>query len=96
MSHRSIGPDDPNYSQMRRRLLVTWLKTLLGYGAMGALIFAAFAGFGYSYRFQLGFGLLRLQLPFPARLRPALVLGSCSELVVQRQNRYRHDQVHSC
>lgn len=63
MSHRSIGPDDPKYPQMRRRLLVTWLKTLLGYGAMGALVFAAFAGFGYSYRFQLGFGLLWFLVP---------------------------------
>lgn len=63
MQPRIIGPDDPKYSQMRRRLLVTWLKTLAGYGAMGALVFAAFAGFGYSYEFKLGFGLLWFLVP---------------------------------
>lgn len=63
MSHRVIGPDDPKFSQIRRRMLVTWLKTILGYLAMGGLCWAAFAGFGYSYRFQLGFGLLWFLVP---------------------------------
>lgn len=65
MSHkyRVIGPDDPKYPQIRRRMLETWGKTILGYLAMGGLVFAAFAGFGYSYRFQLGFGLLWFLVP---------------------------------
>lgn len=63
MPHKVIGPEDPNFSKMRQRLLITWLKTLLGYAAMGGLVFAAFAGFGYSYRFQLGFGLLWFLVP---------------------------------
>ncbi|MBX9941008.1 MAG: M48 family metalloprotease [Candidatus Obscuribacterales bacterium] len=61
--YRIIGPDDPNYSRMKKRLLETWLKTLAGYGLMGLLVFAAFWGFGYSYRFQLGFGLLWFLVP---------------------------------
>lgn len=63
MSHQVIGPDDPKFSQIRKRLLFTWLKTIAGYLAMGALCWAAFAGFGYSYRFQLGFGLLWFLVP---------------------------------
>ncbi|HMW92157.1 MAG TPA: M48 family metalloprotease [Candidatus Obscuribacter sp.] len=61
--YRIIGPDDPNFPKMRQRLLVTWLKTILGYLAMGGLALAAFAGFGFSYRFQMGFGLLWFLVP---------------------------------
>lgn len=61
--YKVIGPDDPKYSQIKHRLLVTLGKTFLGYLAMGALVWAAFAGFGYSYRFQLGFGLLWFLVP---------------------------------
>lgn len=61
--YRVIGPDDPKFPQIRRRMLETWGKTILGYLAMGGLVWAAFAGFGYSYRFQLGFGLLWFLVP---------------------------------
>lgn len=61
--HRVIGPDDPNFGAIRRRLIVTWLKTLLGYGVMGGLIYAALVGFGSSYQFKLGFGTLWVFLP---------------------------------
>lgn len=47
--------------RIRRRMLETWGKTILGYLAMGGLVWAAFAGFGYSYRFQLGFSTLVYQ-----------------------------------
>lgn len=61
--HRVIGPDDPNFPAIRRRLIVTWVKTILGYLAMGGLIVGALALFGFTYKFQLGFGLLWILLP---------------------------------
>lgn len=63
MAHRIIPHDDPKFPAIRRRLIITWLKTILGYLAMGGLCFAAFAGFGFSYKFQLGFGTLWMLLP---------------------------------
>ncbi|MBY0552552.1 MAG: M48 family metalloprotease [Candidatus Obscuribacterales bacterium] len=63
MAHRIIPHDDPKFPAIRRRLIITWLKTILGYLAMGGLCFAAFAGFGFSYKFQLGFGTLWMILP---------------------------------
>lgn len=62
-THRVIGPDDPHYPAIRRRLIVTWLKTILGYLAMGGLIILALKFFGSSYHFQLGFGTLWILLP---------------------------------
>lgn len=61
--HRVIGPDDPRYPAVRRRLIETWIKTILGYLAMGGLIFAALWGFGFSYKFQFGFSTLWILLP---------------------------------
>jgi len=61
--HRVIGPDDPKFPAIRRRLIETWIKTLLGYLAMGGLIFAALWGFGFSYQFKLNFSLLWIFLP---------------------------------
>lgn len=52
-----------NRAEMRRQLYKTLAKTLGGYAAMGLLVFAAFAGFGYSYQFKLGFGLLWFLVP---------------------------------
>src|SRR5207237_7460791 len=48
---------------IRKRLIETWLKTVLGYLAMGGLVLAAFKAFGSSYHFQFGFGLLWIFLP---------------------------------
>jgi heat shock protein HtpX len=75
--HRVIGPDDPNFPAIRRRLIVTWIKTILGYLAMGGLILAALAVFGFTYKFQLGFSLLWILLPvvmwwFSAKIALAL------------------------
>lgn len=58
--HRVLGPDEVRKAA-RRRLLVTWGYTLLGYLAMGALILAALWGFGFQ--FKLGFGILWCLLP---------------------------------
>jgi len=63
MAQRVIGPDDPHFPAIRRRLVITWLKTLLGYLAMGGLIFAALHSFGSSFHFQAGFSLLWVLLP---------------------------------
>lgn len=63
MAHRIIPHDDPKFPAIRRRLIMTWLKTILGYLAMGALCFGAFAFFGFSYKFQLGFSTLWTVLP---------------------------------
>src|SRR5689334_13958568 len=65
MRHRVIGPDDPKFGAIRRRIIVTWLKTLAGYAMMGALIFAALAIFGSSAHLKFGFGLLWILLPIP-------------------------------
>jgi Zn-dependent protease with chaperone function len=58
-----IPTDDPRYPAIRRRRIETWLMTLGGFFAMGALIFAALWVFDFSYRLQFGFGLLWLFLP---------------------------------
>lgn len=63
MAHRVIPHDDPKFPQIRRRLIETWLKTILGYVLMGALIFAALWFFGFSYKFKLGFSTLYMLLP---------------------------------
>ncbi len=61
--HRVIGPDDPKYPAIRRRLIVTWLKTILGYLVMVALIMGALHLFGPNYHFHPGWGLLWLVVP---------------------------------
>lgn len=61
--HRILAFDDPMLPNIRRRILETWLKTIAGYLAMGGLIWGALALFGYSYHFQIGWGLLWLFLP---------------------------------
>lgn len=63
MAQRIIPHDDPRFPAVRRRLIETWLKTIFGYLLMGALVFAAFWFFGFSYRFQLGFSTLYMLLP---------------------------------
>jgi heat shock protein HtpX len=65
MAHRVLGFDDPKLPNIRRRIIETWLKTIVGYLAMGGLCLAAFKLFGSSYHFQLGFGLLWIFLPVP-------------------------------
>lgn len=63
--HRVIAPDDPNFPAIRRRLIETTVKTILGYLAMGALIVGALALTGFTYKFQLNFSLLWIVLPVP-------------------------------
>jgi heat shock protein HtpX len=63
MAHRIIPHDDPKLPAIKRRLFITWMKTILGYVAMGALCYGAFALFGFSYQFKLGFGTLWMFLP---------------------------------
>lgn len=63
MTHRVIPKDHPKYPAIRRRLIETWLKTILGFGMMGGLIALALWAFGFSFS-QLGFfGILWLVLP---------------------------------
>ncbi|MBY0359464.1 MAG: M48 family metalloprotease [Candidatus Obscuribacterales bacterium] len=63
MAQRVIPHDDPKYPNIHQRLLVTWLKTIVGYGLMGALIFAALWFFGFSYKIKIGFSTLYMLLP---------------------------------
>jgi len=63
MANKIISSDDPKFNQIRRRMLETWAKTILGYLAMGGLIFGALATFHFSYHLQLGFGLLWFLVP---------------------------------
>lgn len=63
MTHRVIPKDHPKYPAIHRRLIETWLKTILGFGMMGGLIGLALWGFGFSTS-QLGFfSILWLVLP---------------------------------
>ncbi|MCA9802767.1 MAG: M48 family metalloprotease [Cyanobacteria bacterium HKST-UBA02] len=63
MAHRVIPPDDPKFPAIRKQVLINWLKTLTGYLGMGLLIFLALWAFDFTYRFQLGFGLVWFILP---------------------------------
>ncbi|MBZ0184653.1 MAG: M48 family metalloprotease [Candidatus Obscuribacterales bacterium] len=63
MAHRVIPPDHPKYPAIHKQVLINWVKTLAGYLTMGALIFLALWAFDFTYRFQLGFGLLWFLLP---------------------------------
>ena len=63
MAHKVIPPDHPKYPAIRKHIFMSWMKTLLGYGAMGGLIFLALWGFGFTYEFKLSFGLLWMLLP---------------------------------
>lgn len=58
-----IPPDHPKYPAIKRAMILAWLKTILGYSAMGGLILLALWGFGFTYKFQLGFGMLWWLLP---------------------------------
>jgi heat shock protein HtpX len=46
---RVIPPDDPKYPAIRRRLMITWCKTLAGYGMMTALLFIALYAVGFKF-----------------------------------------------
>ncbi len=61
--HRVIGPDDPKYPAIRRRLIWTWLKTILGYLMMGGLIVGALKLFNLHIGVIYGFGLIWVLLP---------------------------------
>ncbi len=63
MRHRVLTPDEPDYKAIRRRLIVTWLKTLLGYFLMGGLIAGAIYYFGGSIQWQFGFGMVWILMP---------------------------------
>jgi heat shock protein HtpX len=63
MRHTLLSLEDQKPAAIRRRLIETWLKTLVGYLGMGALILGAFKLFGSTYHLQLGFGLLWIFLP---------------------------------
>jgi heat shock protein HtpX len=63
MANKIISSDDPKYNQIRRRMLETWAKTIIGYLAMSGLVFGALATFHFSYHLQLGFGLLWFLVP---------------------------------
>lgn len=58
-----IPPDHPKYPAIKHAKTLAWIKTILGYSAMGGLIFLALWGFGFTYKFQLGFGMLWWLLP---------------------------------
>jgi heat shock protein HtpX len=58
-----IPPDHPKYPAIKRAMILAWIKTILGYSAMGGLILLALWGFGFTYKFQLGFGMLWWLLP---------------------------------
>lgn len=58
--HRVLGPQEVEKAA-RRRLLLTWGKTILGYLMMGALVLGAL--FAFDFQFQLGFGILWCALP---------------------------------
>lgn len=63
MAHQVIPPDHPKFPAIKRHIFMSWLKTLVGYTAMGLLIFLALWGFGFTYKFQIGFGLLWYLFP---------------------------------
>ncbi|HEY9684010.1 MAG TPA: M48 family metalloprotease [Oculatellaceae cyanobacterium] len=65
MRHLHTSLEDQKPAAIRRRLIETWLKTLVGYLGMGALVLGAFKLFGSTYHLQLGFGLLWILLPIP-------------------------------
>ena len=58
-----IPPDHPKYPAIKHAKTLAWIKTILGYSAMGGLILLALWGFGFTYKFQLGFGMLWWFLP---------------------------------
>lgn len=58
-----IPPDDPKFPAIKHAQRLAWFKTILGYLAMGGLIFLALWGFGFTYEFKFGFGTLWLLLP---------------------------------
>jgi heat shock protein HtpX len=60
---RVIGPDDPKYPAIRRRLFWTSIKTILGYLAMGGLVALALNFFKLSLSAIYGFGLIWVFLP---------------------------------
>lgn len=61
--HRVIPPDDPKYPAIKRAMMYAWFKTILGYSMMGGLVLLALWGFGFTYEFKLGFGMLWWFLP---------------------------------
>lgn len=63
MRYSIIPHDHPMYPAIKRRLFVTWCKTLLGYLAMCGLVYVAYKGFGSVYEFKFGLGTLWLALP---------------------------------
>lgn len=58
-----IPPDHPKYPAIKHAKTLAWIKTILGYSAMGGLILLALWGFGFTYQFKLGFGMLWWFLP---------------------------------
>ncbi len=93
---RVIPPDDPKFPAIRRRLFVTWLKTILGYLAMGGLCLGAFAFFGFSYRFQFGFGLLWVFLPVVMWWFCAKIALAMSKAVPADPSNPKHKRVLDC
>ena len=61
--HHVLSPHSPDFGAIKRHILISWLKTLAGYGMMGLLIFLALWGFGFTYEFKFGFGLLWFLMP---------------------------------
>jgi heat shock protein HtpX len=59
MARQHVIPHDhPNYPAIRRRMIITWIKTSLGYLTMLALIALALWAFGFNFHFTWGWGLI--------------------------------------
>ncbi len=62
--HTVIPPDHPRYPAIKRAMIIAWSKTIIGYAMMLGLVLLALWGFGFTYKIQLGVGLLWWLLPF--------------------------------
>ena len=94
--HTVIPHDDPKYPAIRRRMIETWLKTILGYLAMGGLCVGAFYAFGATYRFQFGFGLLWIFLPVVMWWFCAKIAIAMTKSVPADPNNPQHKRVLDC
>lgn len=91
-----IPQDDPRYPAIRRRRIETWLMTLAGFFAMGALIFGALWAFDFSYRLTFGFGLVWLLLPVVMWWFCAQIALKMTNSVPADPNNPRHKRVIDC
>lgn len=93
---RVIPPTDPLYPAIRRRLWITWGKTIAGYLAMVALVLVAMWGLGVTPKFTIGNAIWSFVLPLVMWWNCARIALWMQKAVPADPNNPDHKRVIDC